>query len=120
MINNNKIKIMNNKNLKKWKSYEQKNRDSYGKCCVDIARQVMKNLDNTIIDSDFNPHDFIIKAMKEINESGISGFMAWAIAKIVIDCHEKGQEFNEAWNRNCGVSGKEKITINPAIIAIKY
>lgn len=107
-------------NIKKWKNYEQKNKDVYGKCCVNIARQVMKNLDNTIIDADFDPHDFIIKAMKEISESGITtGFMAGAIAKMVVDCHRKGKEFNEAWNKHCGGSGKEKGTINPAIITIK-
>lgn len=107
------------KNIKKWENYENKNKEPYGKCCVDIARQVMKNLDEIIIDADFNPHDLIVKSMKEVNESGITGFMAGAIAKMVVDCHEKGKEFNNAWNTNCGGSGKEKGTINPAIVKIK-
>jgi hypothetical protein len=38
---------------------------------------------------------------------------------MVVDCHDKGKEFNNAWNKHCGGSGQEKGTINPAIITIK-
>jgi len=107
-------------NQKKWDNYVAKNLDDpYGKCCVDIACQAMKNLDNIIIDADFNPHDLIVSSMKEIGKSGITGFMAGAIAKMVVDCHDKGKEFNNAWNKHCGGSRQEKGTINPAIITIK-
>jgi hypothetical protein len=106
-------------NIEKWNNYETKNTDSYSKCCVNVARQVMKNLDNIIIDEEFNPSDLIIKSEHEICESGLTGFMAGCIAEMVIQCHDKGEEFKGSWNKHCGGSGKETGVINPAIITIK-
>jgi hypothetical protein len=103
-------------NKEKWDNYVNKNKDPYGKCCVDIARQVMKNLDEV---EDFEPHDLIIKSEKEIGEDGITGFMAGAIAAMVAQCHSRGKEWNEKWNKDNGGSGKEKGTINPAILEVK-
>lgn len=107
------------KNLKKWKKYEKLNKDPYGRCCVDIARQAMKNLDDTVMDDKFDPHDFIIRAMKEVGESGITGFMAWAIAQMIIDCHEQGDKFRVVWNKYCGGTGEEGNVIDPTTITIK-
>lgn len=103
-------------NIEKWKEYEDKNKDEYGKCCVDIARQVMKNLDEV---EDFDPHNLIIKSEKEIGEDGITGFMAGAIAAMITQCHRRGKEFNQKWNKDMGGTGEEKGTINPALLTIK-
>ena len=100
-------------NKKKWNSYVKKNKDNYGKCCVDIARQVMKILDE---EKDFDPHFLIRYAENDIGEEGITGFMAGAIATMVSQCHSRGKEFNEKWNKSYGIKEEKKGTINPAIL----
>jgi len=102
-------------NQKRWDSYVSKNKDSYGKCCVDVARQVMKILDEV---EDFDTHKLIIQAEKEIGENGITGFMAGAIASMVVHCHSRGEEFKKEWNKSYGDEKREGV-INPALITLK-
>lgn len=105
------------KNQKLWDEYVSKNNDPYGKCCVDVAREVMRILDEG---NDFDVHKIICDADDNINAGGITGFMAGCVARMISKCHSRGEEFNDKWNEFHGVS-KEKAnggTVNPAILTI--
>jgi len=89
-------------NAKLWREYEAKNTDPYGKCCVNVAREVMR-----LIDKDANgkldAYTLINKADDNIKAGGITGFMASCAAKMVWSCHSRGDEFRLAWNGDHGV-----------------
>ena len=103
-------------NKKKWDSYVLRNKDdTYSKCCVDVARQVMKILDE---ENDFDPNKIITQAEKDIEEQSITGFMAGTIASMVTHCHSRGEEFKKKWNKSYGEEKREGV-INPAIITLK-
>ena len=101
-------------NQKKWDEYVEKNKDPYGKGCVDVAREVMELLDKS---DDFDPDDLISKAP---SSEGMTGFMAGAVASMVSQCHSRGEEFRNKWNKSYGVDEtKDKGgTVNPALITI--
>ena len=107
---------------KTWNECVEKNTDPYGKCCVDVAREVMRQLDVVGV---FNASDLISKADNDIKAGGITGFMAGCIAQIVSKCHSRGDEFRRSWNAPHCSSPEElnKIddkggVINPAILTI--
>jgi hypothetical protein len=83
------------KNKKAWNEYVRKNDDSYGKCCVDVARRVMEILDEG---KDFDTYKVICQADDDIKTGGITGFMAGCVATIVSQCHVRGDEFRKKWN----------------------
>ena len=104
-----------------WKSWEDKNQDDYGKCCVDVAREVMRLLDEC--QNEFDPHKLICEADNRIDAGGITGFMAGAVAHMVSKCHSRGEEFRLRWNgtfQKPGVIGKDNGgVVNPAIMKIE-
>lgn len=110
--------------VEKWNNYITKNKDSYGKCCVDVAREVMRLLDAQPA-VDFNPSTIITQADKNIEAGGITGFMAGAVASMVSQCHSRGKEFQEKWNLayQIGDEGEkataEGETLNPALMSFK-
>lgn len=74
-----------------------KNSDSYGGACVNVAINVMKHLDE--FEGEFNigynpdmttPHGIICKCD---DQGGITGFMAGAVRNIVTQCHILGWKF---------------------------
>ena len=90
------------KSNKEWLKAIEINTDPYGKCVIDVARQVMGNLDK--LDDDFvfkygyNPSPdtvdtMISKADDEIGAGGITGAMAGFVVAIVRKFHKKGEEF---------------------------
>jgi len=103
------------KNEKVWKEYETKNTDPYGKCCVNVAREVMRLIDKRKgpIDAD----KLICKADNNIKAGGITGFMAGCVARMVSTCHSRGDEFNRSWNAMWGVKDAKR-TVNPAVVKI--
>lgn len=111
----------------RWNKYVEKNRDTYGGCCVNVARRVMELLDERreplrhgyYPDLD-TPHGLICKADNDIDAGGITGFMAGAVAAMVSECHERGEEFRKAWNEPMMRKGEEDSggTKNPAILTI--
>lgn len=112
------------KDKKIWKSWVKANKDPYGKCCVDVAREVMNLLDDGE-HKEFNTNKIIIEAenslieknkMKE--EEGITGFMAGCIAQMISKCHSRGKEFKKKWNESYGVKDDKKGAINPALVTI--
>ena len=106
-------------NQEYWDNQVKINDDPYGKCCVDIAREVMDLLDTSAY-KDFDCHKIICDAEKNVGEDGITGFMAGAIASMVSKCHSRGEEFRKKWNKDYGVE-EDKTKggiVNPAIMTI--
>jgi hypothetical protein len=88
------------KDEEKWNVYVNVNKDAYGGCCVNVARRVMEILDEdeTPLRVGYHPdihtaHGIICKADDEISAGGITGFMAGAVARMVFECHKRGEEF---------------------------
>ena len=100
-------------NQKKWDNYVSKNKDDYGKACVDTAREAMRLLDE---EKDFDCHDLICRADKN---DDLTGFMAGAVSSIISQCHSRGEEWRKKWNEGYGVSGDKKGVVNPALLTIK-
>ena len=103
---------------KKWKTFETKNQDAYGKCCVDVAREIMRKLDedpSPITDT----HKLVCDADKAISGGGITGFMAGCVASMIWQVHSRGQEFKDAWNKGHGVASSVQGVVNPAILTVK-
>jgi hypothetical protein len=80
-----------------WNKYIDKNDDAYGGACVQVARNVMKHLDD--YEGEFNigynpdmttPHGIICAAD---DSGGITGFMAGAVRNMVAQCHKLGWKF---------------------------
>lgn len=107
--------------MKDWEQHEKINsNDEYGKCIIDVTREVMRRLDLEEY-KDFDCHGIICDADKFIDAGGITGFMAGCVAKIVSHCHSRGEEFKKKWNEGYGVD-EEKAkggVVNPAIITVK-
>jgi len=106
-------------NQKLWDSFVEKNDDPYGKACVDVAREVMRLLDEPGY-KDFDTHAVICEADNNIKAGGLTGFMAGCVAQMVGRCHSRGDYFRRKWNQDHGVT-EEKAkggTVNPAILTI--
>lgn len=103
-------------NMKEWKVWEGNNKDPYGKCCVDVAREVMRLLDEH--PGKFNACRIIWEADDNIKAGGITANMAGAVAAMVSECHSRGEEFRVQWNVLHGVKEDCKGVVNPAIITI--
>lgn len=78
-----------------WKEQVEKNKDDYGKACVDVARRVMEILDEG---GDFDCHKIICRADEEVKAGGITGFMAGCVAQMVSHFHERGEDFRKKWS----------------------
>lgn len=90
-------------NEKLWQQYVDINKDDpYGKCCVEVARQVMKMLDEddtplrSGYDDPHTPHGIICKADDDISAGGITGFMASCVSGMISQCHSRGEEWAKA------------------------
>ena len=113
--------ITNEKALEEWR---QCNQDAYGGACVQVAERAMKILDEE--PGDFNTYDLICQADKDSKTGGITGAMSGFVAKIISDCHSRGEEFRIKWNKDHQINdeegdgaNKDGGVINPAIINIK-
>jgi len=110
-------------NEKEWNECVEVNKDPYGKGCVDVARQVMKILDDE--PGDFDTHKIICRADDEVKAGGITGFMAGCVASMVGQCHSRGEEFRRKWNTDNQISNEgdkaneEGGTLNPALLHIE-
>mgnify|MGYP006311746395 CR=1 FL=1 len=101
----------------RWQSWVDKNKDPYGKACVDVAREVMRMLDTEEY-KDFEPNEIINVADENIKAGGITGFMAGCVASMISQVHSRGKEFRKKWNESYGVK-KARGTVNPAILHIR-
>jgi hypothetical protein len=106
-----------------WNKWVESNKDDYGKCTVDVAREVMRLLDER--EGDFDCHAIICEADKKIDAGGITGFMAGCVAQMVSHCHSRGEEFRRKWNldnqiQNEGERANESGgVLNPAFLNIE-
>ena len=117
------------KDKKIWDSWVKANKDPYGKCCVDVAREVMELLDDGKHE-DFDPNKIITEAENKLieekkmrEEDGITGFMAGCIAQMISKCHSRGEEFRKKWNEDNAITEKGKNSkgvINPALLKINF
>lgn len=107
-----------------WKKWMDSSKDSYGSCCVGVAKRVMEILDgpgwqNRVINKE-DTYNLINQADKDVKAGGITGFMAGMVAQMVSQCHSLGEEFRRAWNEEHGVKKENDKggVVNPAIITI--
>jgi len=108
------------KNKEIWQSWVKANKDPYGKCCVDVARETMKLLDDEK-HKDFDPNQIIGEAEDNVAAGGITGFMAGCIAQMIVKCHDRGDEFKIKWNKYYALDKKDESregVINPALLTI--
>lgn len=115
------MKKLQLKNSKAWNELVKNNKDSYGKCCIDVARRAMEILDA----NEKIPDDVVLQASKEL-EAGITGFMAGCVAAMISKCHVRGDEFRKIWNIDQQINDegekankKKDGILNPALITIK-
>jgi len=108
-----------------WEKYEKENQDPYSKACVDVARKVMELIDqqpdvplSEKYECQMSVHKLICRAPREINAGGLTGFMAGCVSQMVVECHSRGQEFKQAWNRMHGKKNAVHV-INPALVEIE-
>lgn len=75
-----------------WEEWVKNNsNDGYSNCCVKVAEEVMRVLDNEDI-GDKNTWKLICEADKNIKAGGITGFMAGAVVTMIFSVHSKGPE----------------------------
>src|SRR5437762_1052332 len=104
-----------------WDKLVKNNSDPYGEATVDVAREVMRLLDEQ---QDYDTHKIICDADKNIKAGGITGFMAGCVASMVSRCHSRGEEFRKKWNLDHQISqegekaNKGKGVLNPALLEI--
>jgi hypothetical protein len=107
---------------KEWDECVAKNQDPYGKACIDVAREVMRLLDEPIYqDGNIDCHKLICDADDNVKASGITGYMDGCVAQMVGAFHSRGEDFRKSWNKGYGVD-EEKAKggiVNPAILTIK-
>lgn len=97
------------KTAKDWQGSLKKNQDSYGWGVMEVVSKLGAALDEGL------PCD---KAeAKAIKGSGITGYMAGAMAGMIAQLHPRGEEFNKYWNHQFGVEDSDG-TVNPAIMTI--
>ena len=113
---------MSIKDQEAWDKWVDANQDAYGGCCVNVARRVMEILDEG---KDFDTHSIICQAEDDIKAGGITGFMAGAVAAMVSKCHDRGEEFRRAWNKDNQIhdegdkANEGKGVLNPALLNIE-
>ncbi len=98
------------KSAKDWQSSLKKNQDSYGWAVMEVVSKL-----GAALDEGLPPAEAEAKAIKG---SGITGFMAGAMAQMIANLHPRGDEFNKYWNHQFGADDA-KGTVNPAILTIK-
>ena len=108
----------------KWQKLVDINKDAYGKCCVDVAREVMKILDAKIhiVEARYGMIDtykLICLADDNVKGGGITGFMAGCVAQMVSEVHSRGEEFRKQWNKDNGIKEDRGGVVNPAILTLK-
>ena len=106
-----------------WAKCVENNDDDYGKACVDVAREVMKVLDER--PGSFDCHAIICGADKTVEAGGLTGFMAGCVAQMVSKCHSRGEEFRRQWNIDQQIHDEgEKVNeghgvLNPALLTVE-
>jgi len=113
MIINKNIKTITLKSgtEKEWVKAVNNNKDGYSRAVIDVVVKVCAELDKGKLPQEAESIG--------IKGSGITGFQAGAMASMINYFHPRGDEFRKYFNKQNGGTGKEKGTINPAIITLK-
>lgn len=102
-------------NTKAWIEYVDKNRDDYGKCCVDYARdwgrlmQYYIHRGETLVQC-------AERASFELGWYGITGFMYGAAVMMLSSCWKYGEELRKWHNKEYNHEGNG--VVNPAVLTI--
>jgi hypothetical protein len=83
--------------------------DGYSKAVVTAGESVMKALDDGETPE---------KAIKTLETSNLTMFMAGAAIQAVVHFHERGEEVRVYWNKKYGSEAKKGV-VNPAIMTFK-
>ena len=93
------------------------NTDPYGKCVVDVAREVMHLLD--LPEHEKFDSDNLISRADVLLGLGITGFQAGCVAQLVVKCHSRGEEFRASWNAKYDDKPHPDGVVNPAVFTMK-
>ena len=99
---------------KEYQDYVAKNsNDGYSKAVIDCGEHFGKALDEGKTPDEAQT---IMLATEDGQE--LTGYMVGALMSAIVHFHPRGEEVKPWWNKECGGTGEEKGTINPAIITI--
>lgn len=107
----------------KWEKSVEVNKDPYGGCCIDVAREAMRLLDTEEY-KEFDTHKLICGADDNIKAGGITGFMAGCVASLISEVHSRGDEFRKKWNSDNQIGNEgDKANesggvLNPAVLNV--
>jgi len=96
------------KDKEAWDGFVDKNKDPYGKACIDVAARVMELLDkySTPLKNGYNDidtaHGLICKANKDIGVDSLTGFQAQCVVQMICLCHVRGEEFMSSHMQKIG------------------
>lgn len=109
-----------------WQEWCDNNTDGYGGACVKVAAKLMEIIDDDSVEiTKDTVHALVSRADDESKVGGITGFMAGAVASMVSQCHERGEEFRQAWNNEVAIGDEgekandEGGVLNPALLNIE-
>lgn len=98
------------KTQRQWLRSVKANQDEYGWGVIEVVEKLGKNLDEGM--------DCATAEKKAIEGSGITGFMAGAMASMIYSFHPRGEEFKRYFNKQIGADPDAEGTANPAILTI--
>lgn len=107
---------MEYKDKASWDEFVSKNKDPYGKCCVDYAEAWAK-LMQVEISSGNHLIDIADKTSHELGFFGITGFMYGAAVAMLSRCWIHGEELRRWHNKEYKHEGEG--VVNPAVLTIK-
>lgn len=87
--------------------------DGYSRACVDCGETFGRALD-----TGSSPETAKVIMCATPDGQELTGFMMGAIMSAIVYFHPRGPEVKVWWNKECGGTGEEKGTINPAIITV--
>jgi hypothetical protein len=77
-----------------WNEWQEKNKHSYGRECIEVAGEVMRLLDEEGMS---DTHALVRRAGRNVGAGELSPYMAGFVHEIVSRCHSRGYEFAHRW-----------------------
>lgn len=93
-----------------WQRSIKKNQDAYGWSVMEVVSKLGKNLDDGMAPADAE--------QAAVKGSGITGFQAGAMAKMIWQLHPSGEEFKQYFNGEFGADPYTDGIVNPAIVTV--
>lgn len=92
---------------------EINSKDGYSRAVIDCGESFANFVDEG---KSFKEAERLMLDTPEGSE--LTGYMMGAIMSAMVHFHPRGEEIKVWWNQECGGTGEEKGTINPAILSI--